>query len=210
MKKLYTSDKFFLAVTVIAIVCEVVSCLINIFVSPAKVLNNMLQMAVIACIIVLYVSYKRHNKNLMKGMMGALVMAFVMIEIMSLSSIETQADLIATVIALVLAIVIFINHFVINSSRNPSPVQIQINQKAGILYALTYIIWMFTWIGGITDVWMIISSVVYVIAIPCMMADIVCIESRLDAYRTDREEAGWTKENGYPEGYVHEYEKKDK
>jgi len=38
---------------------------------------------------------------------------------------------------------------------------------------------------------------------------VVCVESRLDAYRLDREAAGWTEEKGYPEGYVHEYEKKD-
>jgi len=40
-------------------------------------------------------------------------------------------------------------------------------------------------------------------------AAIVCVESRLDAYRLDREEAGWTEEKGYPEGYVHEHQKKN-
>jgi len=29
----------------------------------------------------------------------------------------------------------------------------------------------------------------------------VCVESRLDAYRLDRETAGWSEEKGYPEGY---------
>ena len=37
---------------------------------------------------------------------------------------------------------------------------------------------------------------------------ICCVESRLDAYRIDRENAGWTEDNGYPEGSVHEYQKK--
>jgi len=42
----------------------------------------------------------------------------------------------------------------------------------------------------------------------CMTATIVCVESHLDAYRIDREAAGWTEEAGYPEGYVHEYQKR--
>ena len=35
-----------------------------------------------------------------------------------------------------------------------------------------------------------------------MTSVVVCVESRLDAYRMDREAAGWTEERGYPEGYV--------
>jgi len=53
-----------------------------------------------------------------------------------------------------------------------------------------------------------IADVIGMLSYSCMVAAIVCVESRLDAYRLDREAAGWTEEKGYPEGYVHEYEKK--
>jgi len=53
----------------------------------------------------------------------------------------------------------------------------------------------------------IITQIIDVVGFTGMIAAIVCVESRLDAYRLDREAAGWTEEAGYPEGYVHEYEK---
>ncbi len=207
MKKLFTGDKFFLFVTVTAACFEFISGLINVFAAPETVMGNVLQLAVVACIATLYISYKKHNKNLMKAMMGALLMAFVMIEVMSLSAMSRTSDMIATPCALVCAAVIFVNHMVINARRQASPANIVINQTAAALYALTYVVWMFTWIGECRTVWMVVSSVLYVVAIPCMMAAVVCIEARLDSYRSDREAAGWTEENGYPEGYIHEKDK---
>lgn len=54
-------------------------------------------------------------------------------------------------------------------------------------------------------------SVVNIVTLLAVCGVIVCVESRLDAYRLNREKAGWTEETGYPEGYRHEYEKeKDK
>jgi len=204
MKKLFTSDRFFLLVTVIAACFELISGVINVFAAPETIMGNVLQIAVVACIATLYISYKKHNKNLMKAMMGALVMAFIMIEVMSLSTMSRTADMIATPCALVCAAVIFVNHMVINAKRQASPVNIVISQIAASLYALTYIVWMFAWIGECKSIWVLVSSVLYIVAIPCMMAAVVCIEARLDSYRTDREAAGWTEENGYPEGYVHQ------
>ncbi len=210
MKKLFTNDKFFLAMVLVSILLCIANAIIAI-VASTYISVALLAIGYAALCLVLYTSYKNHNKNVMKGIIGALLMLLVVNAakfILNLSTPGwTEYPALAIISAAVIAF-IFINHFVINSNRSASPVNIMLNKIALTLYAIVSIVWSVldaVYFGGALY---IVLSFICAVSIPCIIAVIVCVESRLDAYRLDREEAGWTEETGYPEGYVHEYQKK--
>lgn len=105
--------------------------------------------------------------------------------------------------------ILFINHFIINSVHHSKPVNIRINQIAALLYFVDCLAWDITWALSFPLGIETVGACIECISCTGLIATIVSVESRLDAYRIDREKAGWTEEKGYPEGYVHEYEKRN-
>jgi len=208
MKKLFTNDKFFGAVVIISLIGATLHAIIQLLIYP-DISSYCIPVFLCAlCELFLYTSYCKHSKNTMKGMMGALLMGLLLDAIFSLSEMEIAADKICAPIYAALVTLMFINHFIINSNHHSSPAKIKLNQILVMLLVLVVIVWNAAWsVYTIGDLGMV-SQIAGLISFPCMMATIVCVESRLDAYRLDREAAGWTEEAGYPEGYVHEYEKK--
>jgi len=162
----------------------------------------------VCCVIALYISYRKHSKNVMKGMMGALLMGQLISAILFLSDPQTALELILVYAYLVLSLLLFINHFTINANRQASPNMVLFNQIILILIAIVSIVGNVLWIENYSSLLISIALIVEIPGIIGMNASIVCVESRLDAYRQDREAAGWTEEAGYPKGYVHEYQKK--
>jgi len=160
------------------------------------------------CLIVLLATYRKHNKNVMKAMMGALLMTLVLDSFSYLQSFRAF-DITFAFIYMIIAIGLFINHMLINGTHHPTQAKVRVNQILVILLAIAHIVWFIYPLSNfINDTYMTISFVGYVFGYVCMAIAIICVESRLDAYRLDREAAGWTEENGYPKDYVHEYQKK--
>jgi len=85
---------------------------------------------------------------------------------------------------------------------------IAFNQVLCALLSVSFLVWDIIWACVCGNTLDAVSSISLALGFIGLFATIVCVESRLDAYRLDREAAGWTEEAGYPEGYVHEYEKK--
>lgn len=161
------------------------------------------------CLLGLYISYCRHSKNVMKGLMGALLAVNLMLAIDLVSLMQSLTlDCVIEALFLVLSVVLLVNHFVISSSRRSSPKNVYVNQIACCLLMLfPGFIWGIAGIVFDSSVTSVLTQIVEILAFSGMVAAIVCVESRLDAYRLDREAAGWTEEDGYPEGYVHECDK---
>jgi len=208
MKKLFTNDIFFGALSVISVLCllyYVVQEIILQTISFAAVVFAVLE---IICVSALYISYKKHSKNVMKGMMGSLLAMGIVNVSIFVGEYERLFDTILSIICFVLTVLMFINHFIINSDRNSRKINILINQILALLLGVFNLFWNIMWVSVVADTLHAVSSVVSGIGCACISAVIVCVESRLDAYRLDRETAGWTEEKGYPKDYVHEYEKK--
>jgi len=208
LKKLFTSDKFFLIMVLCGILGGLAYAAIAIFAWNYAIQSQLVLLLRLVCVLALYISYKKHSKNVMKGMLGALLMAQMITAILYFSEITIAADNICVPIYVILSALLFINHFVINSNRKASPVMITINQIVILLLTVNNTVWGVTWIIAFPNAITFFSSIAVIIGFAGMASVIVCVESRLDAYRLDREAAGWTEEKGYPKGYVHEYEKK--
>lgn len=207
MKKLFTNDTFFL-IMVLCTICEIVFAIISITVYHNSDQACLVLIIRVLCVFVLFISYKKHNKNVMKGMMGALLMAHLITAILRLSNDYFAIESIFSTIFAILATLLFINHFIINSSHKSNPVLITISQIILILLVLNNTVWGIAWMIEDNSVLNCIISILDIIGYMGMTAVVVCVESRLDAYRLDREKAGWTEEKGYPEGYIRQKDRK--
>lgn len=209
MKKLFTNDQFFLS----AVICSVLGnlvCMITAYLlfGGDYVFSQLPLLIETLCIIFLYSSYKKHSKNVMKGLMGAVLMGQLLSAISILSVLILPVESIIVGVYLVLSVLFFISHFIINSDHHSKPGFITLNQILCLICAIDIIVWAVLWILEDQSLLSVICSVATMVFCIATAASIVCVESRLDAYRLDREAAGWTEEAGYPEGYIHEYEKK--
>jgi len=202
--KIFTNDKFFMVISVVGTVSFFINAL---FYLTQNIIDYDITMAISllflsVCQGTLYVSYIMHNKNVMKGMMGALLGALLLNASEWISS-TVALDKVVGWIFLMLMIVLMFNHFVINSDHHSNPKNIYFNQILVIFCVILLLLWDILW--AINNGGKIIgAAIVDAFCSTSVLACIVCVESRLDAYRIDRENAGWTKEEGYPKGYIHQ------
>ena len=204
MKKIFTSDSFFMVSMILAAMCESVYCifgLLGVYGSSLAYVQLLIQTV---CVFFLYISYRDHQKNVMKGMMGALLMAQVSTALSFFTSDMELVNIFATGIFALLALILLITHLIINGDRRANPSMVRLNQIFVVLYALANVL---RCLPACVDEVSTVMNIIGILGCFGISSVIVCVESRLDAYRTDREKAGWTEETGYPEGYVHPYEK---
>lgn len=170
-------------------------------------------MAIVA--IFMYRSYSRHQKNLMKGLMGASLLWALSEEAGYLEQVlESNRDyyfaahgerigLYVALKSLTVAVFlgIFILHFVINSERKSSPKTIKLNHT---LFYVLFALYILDIVFNIQASSFNVSIFLLILFKLCLVIMVLCIESSLDEFRLNREAAGWTEEAGYPEGYVHQ------
>ncbi len=175
------------------------------------------------CLVFLYVSFKKHNKNVQKGLLGATLMWYLYDELnyllggiifnsYSFEAYDNPAGkgyLVLNLICTVLFAGLFINHFIINSDHHSSPINILINQILVVLFSVCSIVsapfQVYVLSGNTLE---IIEGITWQLGVSTLVLLIASYESKLDAYRLDREAAGWTEEAGYPKGYVHQKDRK--
>jgi len=205
-KKLFTSDIFFLVSVALTVISVVPFTICSLMVWPQYSYMPAILVVNAISVVALYISYKRYNKNVMKSLIGFLLMGVLAITITATFPIE-PGDIVYTILSLINLLVVVslcINHFVINSNRYAKSLNIYLNQILLFAQFAIYLIMAYRWIGDVSG----FILVLYMLGIPFaefgVTASIVCVESRLDAYKYDREVAGWTEEAGYPKGYVHQ------
>ena len=214
----FTNDKLFKASTIICAICTAIyiACFFSWSWNSGLADLPWLFIDVITgvCAIVLYVSYRRHNKNLMKGITGFLLASILMDDVQSMVYYLSINDAFSvfSIFYVVCAIIIVINHFIQSSSRKSNSVSVTVNQIVLLLDVLAVIVGYIFYMAASADfinpsVVDYISTIAEGFNFVFICTIIICVESRLDSYRIDRENAGWTEEEGYPEGYIHEYQK---
>lgn len=217
LSTIFKNDKLFKTSAIISVICTVIYIVCFFFwcQGPEDIPWLFTDALLGVCSVVLYLSYSRHNKNLMKGIAGFLLGIILMDDIQSLTYFISIDDPFSafSIFYLVCGTIFVINHFILCSNRKSNSVSVAINQVVLLLDALAliigYIFYMTTSVDFINpSVVDYISTIAEGINFIFICVMIICVESRLDAYKVDREDAGWTEEEGYPDGYVHEYQKK--
>ena len=155
-------------------------------------------------VLCVYRAYSVHEKNVMKGMLGALLMELILNElcyIFGFLRVKIAEEFAASIVLGVffvliegifftLQVVLFINHFVINSDHRSSPSKVRLNQK--ILFGL-----MVTLIAQETFSVATLSSYTAVTVLQQIMwfvleistyGFIISVESKIDEYKAIRQQ----------------------
>jgi len=152
--------------------------------------------------LITYISYKNHDKNLMKGLLGAELMWLLCEEVTFTASVivTNKAELSAIfgnmylvysglkIISTLVLLFIFTLHFLINADRSSSPSEVLVNQWLSVAMIFLYIVELFFIATYETEDFIIIVLLIFKIFLTLM---IVSVESRLDAYRLLRAGNGW-------------------
>jgi len=194
VKKLFTNDKFFLAMTVLGVLGLIVADILLSINYPGSMTSIITRFIAALCLIFLRSSYVKHSKNVMKGLMGALLMAGLLHSLSLTGSIFLTIDKVFVPIIILLSAVLFISHFIINSDHHSKPGYIRLNQVLCALLAVAFLVWNIGWACVSENAVDALASIALALGRIGMYAAVVCVESRLDAYRIEREANGYKAE----------------
>jgi len=208
MKKLFTNNKYFITsflITAAAFFALIVLIAVQ---STYDFLHYewLTDILFLACEIAMFVSFRNHNKNLMKGMIGATLMAEVM-DALYWDANPENGSMACAVLSTIVTVLLFIVHFSVNSDRHSNPNAIKVNMRLFFVFVVIEVIWFVCDVKAGENV---VYGILVMLSQIGLLNTVVCIEAKLDAFRIDRETAGWSEDKGYPEGYVHEYQKTSK
>lgn len=180
LKRLFTNDYFFLAMVAVTAISTTVYNVLLICLSLSSAFRVLIWLIEVPCIIGLYISYKKQNKNVMKGLIGALLTVILLDATIFLEYESTFS--IYAIIYLACAIIVFFNHFVINSTQKSLPAFVKINQIAWLVMFINNTVWDAIYLPTS-------PSIIYTILLisdmmsPCLVATIICVESKLGFFK---------------------------
>lgn len=196
LKKLFTNDKFFLITVFITVLCTIID-LFSLIMSGADLLMHLswisTHLLIAIFTVIIYISYLKHNKNIMKAVIGMLFGVLLMSDISSLVFyLSYSMDVFYGYVYVILDIVLIVNHLVLNSNHSSRPLAVKVNQITLLLQAtasvLTFISTIKATSLGDTNIYDLLSTVVSPFLFVFAVASIVCVESRLDLYKAIREQ----------------------
>ena len=214
LKKLFESNSFFAASAIISfvifmldLIAKAVSGIASGSLFSVGYADSMIVLLIPFTIAGLYISYRLHMKNLMKGLLGVLLVCTLLNTLSNLESHvlagESGGIIVLRCLLCLLTLVFLVNHFIINSDRYPRPHNVMVNQIAvSLIFVLELVLMIraFAVNIGLTGA-VVFGYIASFLGVTLMLAFMCCIETKLDAYRIRRTDAGWTEETGYPEGY---------
>lgn len=195
LRKLFTNDKFFFITVLITVVCTVVD-LFSLIMSGADLIMHLswisTHLLIALFTIVIYVSYLKHNKNIMKAVIGMLFGVLLMSDISNLVFyLSYSLNAFYGYVYVILDIVLISVHLILNSNHSSRPVAVKINQITLLLQAVASVLTFTSTIKSIslseTNIYDLLSTVVSPFLFVFAVASIVCVESRLDLYKAIRE-----------------------
>lgn len=196
-KRLFTSDSLFLFSAILSAFCGITNTVLYFLgdfnperIAFAYVISNL---AIGICSIILYISYTKHNKNIMKGVIGLLLGVILIEDATSLEvCFNTSTYGVIELILVILDIALIINHIILNSTHYSKPSTIKINQLIIVLQIITSLYLLVSFISEhITNSTLSLYNIVDSIAVTFVFVAtdivIVCVESRLDWFKEIRE-----------------------
>jgi len=133
-------------------------------------------------------SYKAHEKNIMKTLFGALMMGGIIYFFYSVCYCFDKPEyILSTVIFSIMTllyIVLFVNHLILGYGHKANPSRTNLNRVVGLLLILCNII---ITVPYFTEPITILLSILSIISEAAIIIEILCIETKVDAYKIIRE-----------------------
>lgn len=154
------------------------------------------------CVLSLYIAYSRHNKNVQKGLLGAILMWYLYDEVnyvvgniifnsetfIRYNNFWGRGYIYMSIATMVLFAALFVNHFIINGDHHSRSVNIFINQLLVVAIAVISIVSMcFQCVVFIGDFASILEATSWHLGLAALVFMIAAYESRFNAYKIKRE-----------------------
>jgi len=187
LKRIFTNDTFFALTTWCTMVLTIPFVIVVFFSYTDKIIlmSALIRMTTVVCLAVGYIAYRKHSKNVMKGMIGATLMGYIIMIYTSFFAYEN--DILISAITVIFMIIFMVNHYIINSKHHSNPRRVGINQILGLFFAIVLCIEAALLVPDCVNKADTIVQILMCIAQPCAIFCIICIESRIDAYKINRE-----------------------
>ena len=158
----------------------------------------------VLCVAALFCAYRGHNKNVQKGLLGAILMwylydevNYVVANIIFDSTVFDRYNnfwgrgyIYMSVVTMVLFAALFVNHFIINGDHHSRSVNVFLNQLLVIVIAVISIVSMifqcFIFEGDFAS---ILEALSWHTGLAALVLMIAAYESRFNAYKLKREAA---------------------
>ena len=158
----------------------------------------------VLCVAALYAAYRRHNKNVQKGLLGAVLMWYLYDEVnYVVANIILDPEVFSvynnfwgrgyiymSIATMVLFAALFVNHFIINGDHHSRSGNVFLNQLLVIALAVISIASMifqcFVFSGDFAG---ILEAMSWHLGLAALVLMIAAYESRFNAYKLNREEA---------------------
>ena len=156
------------------------------------------------CVVFLFAAYRKHNKNVQKGLLGAILMWYLYDEINYIvgniifdseafnryNNFSGKGYIYLSIVTMVLFAALFVNHFIINGDHHSRSVNVFINQLLVVVIALISIVSMcfqcFLFDGDFPS---ILEALSWHTGLAALVLMIAAYESRFNAYKLKRESA---------------------
>lgn len=154
------------------------------------------------CIVFLYIAHQRQNKNVQRGLLGAVLMwylydevNYVIANIVFNKDAFTQYDTPAgrwyialSIATMVLFSMLFVNHFIINGDHHSRPVNVFVNQILILAIAVISVISMFCQVKVLEGSFAgALEAVSWHLGLAAFVLMIAAYEAWFDAYKIKRE-----------------------
>lgn len=154
------------------------------------------------CVAALFVAYRKHSKNVQKGLLGAILMWYLYDEVNyivgsilfnseafdSYDNFWGRGYIYMSIATMVLFAALFVNHFIINGDHHSRTVNVFVNQMLVLVIAVISIVSMifqcFLFDGDFANS---LEAISWHIGLSALVLMIAAYESRFNAYKIKRE-----------------------
>jgi len=190
MKKLFASNLFF---TIVALLAAAGFGVFGIFYmstrEPIRIISGTILVMCAFYLLILLAAFRKGDQSTVKSMMSVLLSAIVVDACSECVALVFLSDKIILPIYLLLSVLLLVNHFTINEGKRRTSSAIRLNFLFVLLLMADLEVWTVLYIPLRIGVLGTAASVMTLISFPCLAASVVCIESRIDAYRLDGQAA---------------------
>lgn len=200
--KIFESEKLMAIAAIAAFIAGIAKLVTSRIVDGGANVQHVFYVGLGAAALFLFFSYRRHDKNVMKGLLGVLLTIAVCNElcflygyyqVMLAQFYELQYTLgvafaAIEVIFVLMQALIFLGHFFINADHHSNPALVSLNQTCLLMMLAVILIQKVFTVAMIgTTALSLVDQVFWCVQELGVFTTVICIESKLDAFRVARE-----------------------
>lgn len=202
--KIFESTKLMAIAALVAFFAAIAEFVVFRAIMESKDVQNIFYLGLGAAAFFLWRAYKKHDKNVMKGLLGVILTLALCNELcylygyyqIKLSLIVEKTPVLGTAfgaiefVFIALQVLIFLGHFFINADHHSTPALVHLNQVCLVMLLAVIVVqevFSMAALGGYGTA-ELFGQIFWCLLELGVFTTVICIESKLDAFRIAREQ----------------------